>query len=204
MKAILMSFKSKQIAKIFNHEKMVEIRKRFPLDYVGWVYIYCTENSKLLHKNIADIWWVEDKDFQNENKRLGIEQQLAYNGKVIGRFWCDNVGVIKFYFCFTVPTIAYTTFADKYYSDSDLQVASCLNGNELMTYLGTGKEEVGCAIPISKLEIFDEPKELNEFENYNMVREVELNAEYYKSVDTSKITVVKKAPQSWFYVEVRE
>ena len=202
-KAILMSFKSKQIAKIHNGEQILEIRKRFPLDYVGWVYIYCTENSNLLHKNVADIWWVEDKGFQKENKRLGIEQQPAYNGKVVSRFWCDNVGVIKLNYCFTIPAIAYTTFADKYYSDNDLQVASCLNGNELMKYLGTDKEEVGCAIPISQLEIFDEPKELNEFENYNMVREVELNAEYYKSFDTSKITVIKKAPQSWCYVETR-
>lgn len=204
MKAILMSFKSKWIAKILNGEKTLEIRKRFPLDYVGWVYIYCTENSKLLHKNVADIWWVEDKGFQKENKRLEIEQQPAYNGKVVGRFWCDKVGVIELHNCLSIPTIAYTTFADKYYSDSDLQAASCLSGGELTRYLGTDKEEVGFAIPISDLEIFDEPKELSEFENYNMVREVELNAEYYKGFDTSKITVVKKAPQSWFYVEARE
>lgn len=198
MKAILMSLKSKRIAKIHNGEKNIEIRIRFPSDYVGWIYIYCTENSKLLHKNVADIWWVEDKGFQKENKRLGIEQQLAYNGKVVSRFWCNNVEEIKMNLgC---------NFFTKTLNEEELKKQACLNTTQIEEYLLGKRENFKCAyaIPVTKLEIFDKPKELSEFENYNMVREVELNAEYYKGFDTSKITVVKKAPQSWFYVEAKE
>ena len=46
MKAILMSIKPKYVAKILNGEKTIEIRKKFPKDYVGWVYIYCTKDKK--------------------------------------------------------------------------------------------------------------------------------------------------------------
>lgn len=211
MKAILMAFKSKRIAKIHNGEKILEIRKRFPLDYVGWVYIYCTENSNPLHKNVADIWWVEDKGFQKENKRLGIEQEPAYNGKVVARFWCDNVEEIfkHAYQCGNIDIgIDYDVeLITPSLCEIELIKQSRLTKDELYKYLfwcaPENKISLGLAIPISQLEIFDEPKELSEFENYNMVREVELNAEYYKGFDTSKITVVKKAPQSWFYVEER-
>lgn len=204
MKAILISIKPQWVAKILNREKTVEIRKRFPKDYVGWVCIYCTENSKLLHKNVADIWRVEDKDFQNENKRLGIEQEPAYNGKVVARFWCDNVGVIKLNYCFTVPTIAYTTFADKYYSDSDLQVASCLSGGELTRYLGTDKKEVGFAIPISQLEIFDTPKELSEFKHYKKFSEIDYMLPIPKKETCERLVPLTRAPQSRQYIEVEE
>ena len=92
MKAIMLSDQPKWVAKISNGEKKIEVRKRFTSDYVGWLYIYCTKDkNNLLHKNCADIWWVEDKDFQKKNKRLGIKQQPIHNGKVVARFWCDKV-----------------------------------------------------------------------------------------------------------------
>lgn len=46
MKAILISIRPQWVAKILNREKTIEIRKRFPKDYVGWVYIYCTKDRK--------------------------------------------------------------------------------------------------------------------------------------------------------------
>ena len=49
-KSILMSIKPQYVAKILNGEKTIEIRKRFPKDYVGWVYIYCTKGKEKLAK----------------------------------------------------------------------------------------------------------------------------------------------------------
>ena len=46
MKAILLSIKPEWIAKILNGKKTVEVRKKFPKDYVGWVYLYCSKNGK--------------------------------------------------------------------------------------------------------------------------------------------------------------
>ena len=157
-KSILLSIKPEWVAKILNGEKTIEVRKQFPKDYKGWVYIYCTKSKQ----KFLNSWFDTGKYVVDIDKVYNTE--FCKNGKVVARFWCDNVGIIKCHNCLSIPTMAYTTFvSNKYYSDTDLQTASCLNGNELMWYLGTKKEEVGYAIHISKLEIFDEPKELSEF-----------------------------------------
>ena len=46
-KSILMSIQPQWLAKILNGEKTIEIRKKFPKDYVGWVYIYCTKGKPI-------------------------------------------------------------------------------------------------------------------------------------------------------------
>ena len=48
MKAILMSIQSKWLAKIIDGDKSAELRKRFPKDYRGWVYLYCTKAKPYL------------------------------------------------------------------------------------------------------------------------------------------------------------
>ena len=75
MKSILMSIRPKYVADILKGIKMFEIRKKFPKDYVGWVYIYCCKQRK------------------NE-----IGCHINYekvDGKVVARFWCDKVEEIK-------------------------------------------------------------------------------------------------------------
>lgn len=209
MKSILMSIKPKHCANILNGLKTKEIRKRFPKEYRGWIYIYCTKDKELLHKNCANIYWLEDKDFRAKNKRLGIETQPYLNGKVVARFYCDNV-------------------EEMYYCDEEYLIPSCLNIHEMFDYL---KDKNGYAINISKLEIFDTPKELSEF---NTIKEEEikigcpLKCKYwcitnyeckYFVEDTdyggqltcmcpTKKEIVKKqitkSPQSWCYCEVEE
>ena len=73
-----MSIKPKWVTKILNGEKTIEIRKKFPKDYVGWVYIYCTKGKPNIAKS-------------NETK-TGL---LDLNGKVVARFWCDKVEEIN-------------------------------------------------------------------------------------------------------------
>ena len=149
---ILMSIRPQYVAKILNGEKTIEVRKKFPKDYVGWVYIYCTKGKENLYK---DYYVMSGKEGYFLTKCGDVEK---LNGRVVARFWCDKVAAIDCNYCFSIPGIAYTTFLDKYYSDADLQKASCLNGNELMWYLGTKKEQVGYAIHITKLKVFDKPK----------------------------------------------
>ena len=200
MKAILMSIKPQHVANILNGIKTLEIRKKFPKDYVGWVYIYCTKDkNNLLHKNCANIWWVEDKDFQKKNKRLGIEQQPIYNGKVVARFWCDNVEEILLkqngnYYTNTL-------------SNNKLLTQSCLTQSEIFDYLdGNWKQKFcsywygGYAIHITKLEIFDKPKEISEFKH-------NIKVDCYNAYIDDEIKELRqfpltRAPQSWCYVEV--
>ena len=180
-KAILMSIQPRWVAEILNGNKTIEVRKKFPKDYVGWVYIYCTkgktlgsiikinseETSKLLKKPIGTICGI-NKGFENE-------KDYNLKGKVVARFWCDKVEEIEHY-PYEAPEhprgyqIAYDTQTTNW---DKLCEMSCLSRDELFDYLGRNN---GYAIHISKLEIFDKPREINEFG-------------------------ITKAPQSYMFVE---
>ena len=162
MKSILLSIKPQWAAKILNEEKTIEVRKQFPKDYVGWVYIYCTK----------------DKKYANLINRGGF-----LTGMVVARFWCDKVEEILNYGLARRSEIMMKELLKK----------SCLTMNELNEYAPHKEYKENdfiYAIHISKLEIFDRPKYLNE---------------YYKSyVETEKgiyYQVLTKAPQNYLYIE---
>ena len=46
MKAVLMSIRPQNLCHILNGEKTIELRTRFPKDFRGWVYLYCTKDKK--------------------------------------------------------------------------------------------------------------------------------------------------------------
>ena len=197
-KSILMSIQPQWVAKILNGEKTIEVRKKFPKDYVGWVYIYCTKKYKITQANNGEYVTEYGKNYR-------INSRFSIHGYVVARFWCDKASVINFNSCPMIPTIAYTTFLDRYYSDTDLQRASCLNGNELMWYLGTDKKEVGYAIHISKLEVFDNCWALTYFRKYGYEEEREkyaISGKPHKSLlDWLREWSVKRPPQNYCYVE---
>jgi len=136
MKAILMSIKPRFVADILNGKKTIEVRKRFPLNYRGWVYIYCTKEDNLFKSYIRMGYYTT----------RSTADDLSYNGKgkVVARFYVNNVEEIK------------TDYAprDTFFEEC------CLTPIELFDYIGHSK---WYAIHISQLEIFDEPKELSEF-----------------------------------------
>ena len=179
MKAMMMSIRPQYVANILNGDKTIEVRKRFPKDYVGWVYIYCTKEKKvpLVYNKILQRCTYESvggvlmKDYYNE-----------LNGKVVGRFWCNKV--------------------DKFYSIrdniDDFLKKSCLEEIELWEYLKS--QSYGYAIHISKLEIFDEPKEINEFSVYSH-SVVGTNIQAKKTL-FKILKPLSRAPQSWCWVEV--
>lgn len=137
MKAIMMSIRPQWIEKILNKEKTIEVRKRFPSDYVGWVYIYCTK----------------DKKYANLINRGGF-----LTGMVVARFWCDKVEEIE---CIASDNgFAIERYITKELSVVDIMEKSCLYFENLKDYLYYSN---GYAIHITKLEIFDKPKEIGEF-----------------------------------------
>ena len=180
MKAILISIKPKYVADILNGKKTLEIRKKFPKDYVGWVYIYCTKENDLFKSYIIMGYYTTHS----------TADDLEYNGKgkVVARFWCDKVEEI-------------TTREDRYkefmfYETSldteELCKQSCLDYNELDNYL---YGEKGKAIHITNLEIFDRPKELGAFTTCKEIKGKEGGATFiYKPLT--------KGPQSYMFIEV--
>lgn len=83
-KSILLSVQPQWAYKILGYLKELEIRKKFPKDFVGWVYIYCTKQKPYL------VWREKHKDY-----RISSDSENNANGKVVGRFWCDKVEEIN-------------------------------------------------------------------------------------------------------------
>ncbi len=189
MKAILMSIKPKYVAKIFNGKKTIEIRKRFPSDYVGWVYIYCTKeinNHNILVKHAVDGVYRVGNCYGTDD---GKEHNEPLNGKVIGRFWCDNVREM---------IVGEDSCGDAILEEGwSLIPQICLSEEEICLYIG--KYNGGYAIHISQLEIFDTPKELNEF---NTTKQQLVFIDQIQPIFQN--IPLTKAPQSWQYIEVEE
>ena len=189
MKAILMSIRSQHLANILNGKKTIELRKQFPSDFRGWVYCYCTLGHYSLHKGAFG------KHYVCFYKELGYSS--AINGKVVCRFWVDNVEEIY-------KSGDTCHFTNKLSGQSLIQFSK-LSDEELENYLGYGGNKIevcGCAIHISKLEIFDKPKELGEFYYYKK-RLIDCGRDCPPYVDEVK-TQVRKTPQSWQYIYIEE
>lgn len=161
MKSILMSIKPEWVDKILDKEKTIEVRKRFPKDYRGWVYIYCTKSRGRV---IYLPWEFEVKEVNGEF--IADTDFTEGNGKVVARFWCDRVYEIESV-CHGMSYIA------KGISQMEIAEASRLDRKAVHGYL---KGKNGYGIHISKLEVFDKPKEIGEFK-------------------------VSRAPQSWQWIE---
>lgn len=197
MKAILISIQSPHVCNILNLIKLWEIRKKFPSDYVGWVYIYVTKGNK--HECL------EYADNPNPNKegKWVITSGYPYaNGKVVARFWCDKVEIVR---CNSYVGTSEYWYRTKEMHEKELLEKSCLSFNELDEYL---EFDNGFAIHITKLEIFDRPKEISEFYKVgyrkivntpNRIRNKNYLDEYLMAVKEYQLT---RAPQSWCWIEV--
>lgn len=181
MKSILMSIQSKWLVKILNGEKTIELRKRFPSDFRGWVYLYCTKAKPYLIRffGIHFITYSLDAEVKDD--------MLVKNGLVIARVWVDKVDTI-----IRSGMGYYVEGQDRAYTNR-LANQSSLTFYDLQERFGDNNSK---AIHISKLEIFDKPKELGEFS-------VERYAEMPNGVFPC-YEPLTKAPQSWQYVEVEE
>ena len=178
MKSILISTRPQWVAKILNGEKTIEVRKRFPTNYVGWVYIYCTK----------------DKKYANLINRGGF-----LTGMVVARFWCDKVEEIVY------------SEEDCEWKTKSLCFEELLNKSlthdYLLEYLG---DNGGYAIHITKLEIFDKPKNISEFEHlvkytcntcpyFTISNGIVGNTMYSICEELKPLTC---APQSYCYIEI--
>lgn len=216
MRAILMSDRPQWVVKIINGKKTLEVRNEFPSDYVGWVYIYCTKarhytdllinntSQKMIFLNDMKAFWLDDFSRFEHLKML--------NGKVVGRFWCDNIeeifkhahqcGNIDIGIDYDIELMTRTL------CEIELIRQSHLTKDELYKYLfwraPENKISLGVAIHISQLEIFDTPKELSEFKHYKKFSEIDYMLPIPKKETCERLVPLTRAPQSWQYIEVEE
>lgn len=176
-KAVLISIRPKWCQKIASAEKTIEVRKTRPkLETPFKAYIYCTMPDAKDPHNILELHGADGK----------IRKA---NGKIIGEFTCDRIDRVNI--C-------------GFWDDNGEQLENriketCLTPTEVNDYLGT---EVGYGWHISDLLIYDQPRELSEFQRATDPCDF-CHAEYtWECTDCKKLSGgIKRPPQSWCYVE---
>lgn len=174
-KAVMLSIRPKWVEKIANGEKTIEVRKTWPkLQTPFKCYIYCTL-PKYPHE-----------DFIATNYPM---PQFYGGGKVIGEFTCDQIFPIN---VFDNGSIQNWLF--------EHMERSCLAYEELAGYIGNGK--TGYGWHIADLLIYDQPRELSEFQRATDPCD-SCHAEYtWECTDCKKLGGdIKRPPQSWCYVK---
>ena len=183
MQSVLISIKPQWCELIANGEKTIEVRKSRPkLETPFKCYIYCTQDKEhTLFKDWIDPPFVT-KEY-NIMKGKGVKNVFAdnrpwgnANGKVIGEFVCDA------YIGWSINPLdgLYMIFPHEL-------AAACLTGKDFEQY-GNGKPLYGWHI--SALQIYDKPRELNEFCKPTMPTGLRYEDD-----------AIKRHPKSWAYVE---
>ena len=138
--------------------------------------IYCTKANPNLYKPFEYDCFEQDEASRFYLSKIPmLKEETLLNGKIVAQFDCEKVEK------FDVPYPAY--FWEVKDELEHITKGSCLSLMSLHHYL---KNDSGYAIHISNLEIFDEPKELNDFKLFN--------PNYYL------YTNIKRAPQNMCYV----
>lgn len=179
MKAIMISIKSKWCAKIMNGEKTIEVRKSKAL-------------ARAIQKLIDERGYVEIYVYYNKGSRRF--PRCVLNGKVVFKFRCYKVEEID---CIASDNgFAIKRYKTKELSIVDIMEKSCLVFEDLKDYLCYSN---GYAIYISNLEIFDKPKELDDFKHYIKRRFCLVGGGIGEDIFLQSL---EKAPQNFCYVEV--
>ncbi len=206
MKSILLSKQPKIVANVLNGISKIIVCKKFPKDYVGWVYIYVSKNGNAIKDGLV----YDDKGKGLVNKNLfpyakGCpEHNRLLNGKVVARFWCNKVEEIKF----NGLKYANQEYITESLKDNELFKKSCLNLFELHNYLNgsLSNEKCGYAINISKLEVFDRPKEIGKLKKVGFKEMIDIYSEGSLGSEETVLKVkngyiIKKAPANYCYIE---
>ncbi|MFR5994137.1 MAG: hypothetical protein ACLUF9_01130 [Oscillospiraceae bacterium] len=191
-KAVMLSIRPKWCEKICGGEKTIEVRKTRPkLETPFRCYIYCTLQG------CNEFFRV---DLVGDVAKWRRGKWADRKGNVIGEFTCDRIDrLVRVGFDGSGEPAKY------YICNSDMSVLplvgicedACLTKEELEKYVG-GHEGFGWYI--SDLRIYDAPRELSEFERPYECNECDAKwaSECNACHEEGKI---KRAPQSWCYVE---
>ena len=124
--------------------------------------LYCTKAKPYLVRNESDKYWYTMQQFQLDT----FKNAKTYNGKIVAE--CDfEVEEITIFTDYTGWNEMYETKKVDYIN---LLMKSCLDDKQLDDYL---YGENGYAIHIKNLHIFDEPKELSEYDYYQKYNRLE-------------------------------
>lgn len=214
MKAIMLSIQPQWVAKIFNGEKTIEIRKTMPkCELPIKVYIYCTNQGRPLVYGQENAC-VSEHYTQTYNISRKEAEKIwdVLNGKVVAEFTLNKVDTIEI----CDPCVLRNGEQEAWWW---FKSNACLNCEEIMSYIGYGNDHDGWGNDYSKgyawhiddLKIYDEPKELSEFRTpldkpkcgYSSCGSYDYSYCKWLTLNCEK-RIIKKPPQSWCYVEELE
>lgn len=201
-KAVLISIRPEWVEKIANKWKTIEVRKTKPyLETPFKCYIYCTNTRPFLVWGdvFRGDWFTEFTHLSGYGRAEADKIWDVLNGHVVGEFVCDKITWLTHIGFSGLPGIRLAAMKNGHTIDDSFDFSeSCLTTPQIEKYLG-GKD--GYAWHISKLEIYDDPKQLNRFKPWS--RECKYNDLGFAipNCGTCQDCIVKKPPQSWRYVE---
>lgn len=140
MKAIIQSYTPQECERIINGQQTIKVCKTAPKDTPFKVYMYCTKDGYMYRCRF-------------DENRLAIPE--LWNGKVIGEYVCDWTGEITPHFDIPQHINQYL-----HHYPAILGWNDCMSFEEMKSYLGNRK---GRDLHISNVKIYDNPKELKEF-----------------------------------------
>lgn len=201
-KSILISIQPQHVFNILTGKKTLELRKTYPKWFAeGWVYIYCTKkwpSLTIFHEvdmgfdvKKGTFYALQDKK-QIDNGFYHMNPFDILNGKVVARFWfnIDDVDQLQYsplQYVFNSP--------DKEVEERLNLKQLCLTASQAMDYAGNSKKNIW-SWSISKLEVFDKPMELSDFQK-----------EEYAVMPNGVFPAyqpITKAPQSWMFTYTNE
>lgn len=206
-KAVMLSIRPKWCEKIVNGDKTIEVRKTRPkMNTPFKVYIYCTKAKGRLiailkdgDENYGEIY--HGKPVFIRQDEGSVCDMWGNRQKVIGEFTCDRIYKIdKDSTDFLFKAGGLSVYKQAAEEKCGLRVA--MTDDELHGYLGHCQ---GYGWHISKLEIYDTPKELIEFRTWKKCKSCSKSG--YESTaciydENCMIpAAITKAPQSWCYVQ---
>ena len=206
MKAVLLSIRPEWCQKIFGGEKTIEVRKTVPnLETPFTVYVYQTK-IKFKVKN-----WQENFQSIVFTPNGGVEEG---NGKVIGSFVCDKhevfdsawsewaYGCAPYYVPRTMPMS----------EERAIKICKeygCMSLDDIVKYFGD-EDWTAHFWHITEPKLFDKPKMVTEFavygrcaqecSEYDICMKYDSEETRVECPDFAKVPL-KRAPQSWCYVE---
>lgn len=181
-KAVLISIRPEWVEKIANEWKTIEVRKTKPyLETPFKCYIYCTAGNLSYKVN------------------GGMVCNVSGGKMVVGEFVCDKITWLTHIGFSGLPGIRLAAMKNGHTIDDSFDFSeSCLTTPQIEKYLG-GRD--GYAWHISKLEIYDAPKRLNDFKLWNRECKYSDLGLAIPVCNTCRSCYVYRPPQSWCYVE---
>lgn len=197
--AVMISIRPKWCGKIARGEKTIEVRKTRPkLETPFKCYIYCTQARERLitilkdgDENYGEIY--RGKPVFIKTDEGSVCDMWGKRQKVIGEFTCDRIYELET----RSPGGSYYVKGEGQPTTNDVARQSCLTLKDMHEYL---QSKVGYGWHISNLKIYDTPKELSKFSRpfENCIDKV---CDEFGCALCENGGHIKRAPQSWCYVE---